>query len=259
MAKQIAGLCRLEGTFDQLTFYKMEGQYYVRVKSSLTSKRVKTAPEFQHTMLLAGLMARASKIGAQVYKALPPGWRQFWMYRSFTGEALLLLKHNPYTDEQVKQILWKCYVEYWEERKTIDPNNPVWQPKPKKIRKRRVYTEESWKRRIYRKDKYGRYKYPDLVKADKERIKREAKEATEAWAREREQKKQQYLAKEESQAVPTLLETVLTLTPCNQQTATYNPTHQPAMHNPLREWKLLNPPALIIEIDNTSRPFKSSA
>ena len=193
MAKQIAGLCRLEGTFDQLTFYKMDGQYYVRIKSSLSSKRVKTAPEFRYTMLLAGLMARASKIGAAIYKALPPGWRQHWMYRSFTGEALLLLKHNPYTDEQVKQLLWKTYVEYWEQHKTADPDNPIWQPKPQKIRKRRVYTEESWKRRIYRKDRYGRYKYPDLVKADKERIKREAKEA---WAKQLEEKKQQRLARE---------------------------------------------------------------
>jgi hypothetical protein len=124
MAKQIAGLCRLEGTFDEITFYKMDGQYYARKKSSLTSQRVKTSPEFKWTMALANIMGRASKIGSAIYKALPPGWRQFWMYRSFTGEAFILLNENPYTDEEVKQILWKCYVEYWEQIKAADPISP---------------------------------------------------------------------------------------------------------------------------------------
>ncbi|NII24017.1 hypothetical protein HB364_02920 [Pseudoflavitalea sp. X16] len=186
MAKQIAGLCFLEGTFDDLTFYKMDGQYYARAKSSLSSKRVKTAPEFRRTMRSAGRLARASKIGAHIYKALPPGWRQFWMYRSFTGEAFTLLKENAYTDEEVKQLLWKCYVEYWEQIKAVDPNNPIWQPKPQKIRKRRKYSEASIQRLLHRKDKYGRYKYPEYVKAEKQRIEREAREA---WAKKCEEKK----------------------------------------------------------------------
>ena len=125
MAQQIAGLCFLEGTFDQLTFYKMEGKYYVRVKSSLTSERVKTSPEFGWTMAYANLLGRASKIGSQIYKALPKSWRQFWMYRSFTGEAFTLLKDNPYTDEEVKQMLWKTYVEYWEQWEAANANNPA--------------------------------------------------------------------------------------------------------------------------------------
>ena len=189
MAKQIAGLCRLEGTFDQLTFYKMDGQYYVRVKSRLTSERVKTSPEFHRTMYLASLMARASRIGSQIYKALPPGWRQFWMYRSFTGEALLLLKYHRYTDQEAKQLLWKCYVENWEQQKAIDPDNPIFQPREKKIRKRRKYSEESIQRLLHRKDKYGRYKYPEYVKAEKERQEREAREAWAKYCEEREQKR----------------------------------------------------------------------
>jgi hypothetical protein len=203
MAKQIAGLCRLEGTFDQLTFYKMDGQYYVRVKSRLTAKRVKTSPEFKLTMVCANLLARASRIGSLIYKALPPGWRQFWMYRGFTGEAFTLLKKNPYTDEEVKDLLWKCYVEYWEQRKAIELDNPIWQPKPKKIRKRRKYSEESLKRLMYRKDKYGRYKYPDLVKADKQRI---ACEAKEAWAKECEDKKRIRLIKARNEAYTRLMD-----------------------------------------------------
>ncbi|NII28354.1 hypothetical protein HB364_24945 [Pseudoflavitalea sp. X16] len=183
MAKQIAGLCRFEGTMHGITFYKMDGQYYARAQSSLTSERVKTSDEFKWTMAYASLLARASKIGSQIYKALPPGWRQFWMYRSFTGEAFTLLKKNPYTDEQVKQILWKCYVEYWEQIKAVDPNNPIFQPKPKKIRKRRVVSLEAMMRK---RDKYGKPKYPELIKAEKER---KACEAKEAWIKKLEEKK----------------------------------------------------------------------
>ncbi len=162
MAKQIAGLCFLEGTFDDLTFYKMDGQYYVRVKSSLSSKRVKTSPEFKWTMINARLLARASKIGSAIYKALPPGWRQFWMFRSFTGEAFTLLKKNPYTDDQVMQLLWKCYVEYWEQQKAANPDDPIWQPKPVKVRKRRKYSIESILRK---KDKNGKsiWRDPEAV------------------------------------------------------------------------------------------------
>jgi len=146
MAKQIAGLCNFVGTIDDMTFYRMEGKYYARGKSSLTSKRVKTSPEFRRTMFNAGLLARASKIGRVIYKALPPRWRQYWMYRSFTGEALLLLKHNPYTEQQVTQMLWDCYVKYWEAIKAADPDNIIFLPVPVKIRKRRKYSPESLER-----------------------------------------------------------------------------------------------------------------
>jgi len=183
MAKQIAGLCFLEGTIDDLTFYKMDGQYYVRVKSSLSSQRVKTSPEFKWTMIYARLLARASKIGSAIYKELPPGWRQFWMYRSFTGEAFTLLKENPYTDDQVKQLLWKCYVEYWEQKKITNPISPsagggrgedIWQPKPTKVRKRRKYSNESLLRK---KDKYGKSIWKDKEAIEKRLEETEKKRA----------------------------------------------------------------------------------
>lgn len=70
MAKQ-SGERVLTGTYDNVTFYKMEGRYYARMKSSLTSKRVKKDPRFGRTMELAGLFGRANKIASAVYKVLP--------------------------------------------------------------------------------------------------------------------------------------------------------------------------------------------
>jgi hypothetical protein len=168
--KQIGGICYpLVKTIDDLVFYELCGEYYARKKSTLTGKRVKTSPEFRRTMVHANLLARASKIGATVYNALPPGWRQFWMYRSFTGEALILLQDNPYTDDEVKQLLWQCYVECWEQRKLIDPDNPIFQPKPKKIRKRRKYSDESIQRMLKRKDKNGKPKFIDPEEEERKR------------------------------------------------------------------------------------------
>lgn len=97
-------------TMHNLTFYCMHGRNFVRTKSSLTRKRVLRSAEFERTRYHAGLMAKASKIGSFVYNALPQYWRQGWMYRSFTGEALTLLKAGKKEDE-IQQILLQQYVE----------------------------------------------------------------------------------------------------------------------------------------------------
>ena len=97
-------------TMHNLTFYCMEGRNFVRTKSSLTRKRVLRSPEFERTRYHARLMAKASMIGSFVYNALPQYWRQGWMYRSFTGEALTLLKAGKKEDE-IQQNLLQQYVE----------------------------------------------------------------------------------------------------------------------------------------------------
>jgi hypothetical protein len=98
------------GTIGNINFYIVKGENFVRTKSSLTAKRVKSAKEFQKTMQNAGLLARASKIGSGVYSALPKYWRQFWMYRAFTGEAMMMLKKGM-TDAEALKELMRVYVE----------------------------------------------------------------------------------------------------------------------------------------------------
>src|ERR1700757_3395919 len=82
------------GTIGNLCFYFYRGENLVRTKSSLTGKRVKTDKKFKETMKNAGLLGKASKIGSEVYAALPASWRQHWMHRSFTGEAFTLLRQG---------------------------------------------------------------------------------------------------------------------------------------------------------------------
>lgn len=70
MAKQ-SGEHKITGTYDDITFYEMNGQHYAREKSSLTGKRVKKDPAFKRMMALAEIFACANKIVSMVYAKLP--------------------------------------------------------------------------------------------------------------------------------------------------------------------------------------------
>jgi hypothetical protein len=108
MPKQ-AGPIKIVGTIGILCFYRSDDEYYVRRASSLTRKRVKYDPRFHRTMMNARLLGRASKIASVVYKDLPKNFRQYWMYRAFTGEAMQLLKAGK-TDDEARETLWHVYA-----------------------------------------------------------------------------------------------------------------------------------------------------
>src|SRR3954453_13932114 len=98
MAKQ-AGPYDITGCYDNICFYKMEGNYYARSKSSLTRKQVKGDTRFKETMRFAGLLATASKIASKLYKELPKESKGVAIYRSLTGKVMQLLKEGKTTDE----------------------------------------------------------------------------------------------------------------------------------------------------------------
>ena len=82
------------GHFGNICYYRMYGNNYARAASSLSAKKVKTSKRFAKTRYYAFLMGKASKIGSVVYNELPSYWRQGWMYRAFTGEAVTMLKEG---------------------------------------------------------------------------------------------------------------------------------------------------------------------
>ena len=91
MAKQI-GKIKITGTIDELVFYKMNGAYYVRTKSSLNGKRIKKDPAFAKTMAYARLLAKASKIASKLYHMLAENEKGIKVYRKLTGEVMRELK-----------------------------------------------------------------------------------------------------------------------------------------------------------------------
>ena len=67
MAKQMGAL-QIRGTVGGICFYKMEGMYYARTKSSLSGERVKTDPAFEETMRYAKQMGQMGNKGTSDFR-----------------------------------------------------------------------------------------------------------------------------------------------------------------------------------------------
>jgi hypothetical protein len=91
MAKQ-AGPIKFTGTIDNICFYKMYGEYFVRRKSSLEGKRVKKDPAFKKTMQHAHLLAKASKIASEIYKNIKKEDKNIKTFREIVGKVMRELK-----------------------------------------------------------------------------------------------------------------------------------------------------------------------
>ena len=103
------GTHKLTGRVGAFVYYKSDGKYLVRAVSSLRGKQFKKDKRFRNTMMYAGLLARASKIGSAVYNAIPKDARMHTMYRAITGAAMKLLK-NGTPDKEALIQLRKIYL-----------------------------------------------------------------------------------------------------------------------------------------------------
>ena len=93
VAKQI-GATKFTGTIQNICFYKMEGQYYARQKSSLTGKRVKKDPAFTGTMQSANLLGSASKLASFIKRGFPKEEQSRELFRMLTGKVMRLMKEG---------------------------------------------------------------------------------------------------------------------------------------------------------------------
>lgn len=85
---------KLTGTVGTLCFYQREGNYYVRSKSSLCGKRVKSDPAFGATMWYAALLGKSARIASGIYKRLTAVQKLEWPYRKLTGQVMQLLRQE---------------------------------------------------------------------------------------------------------------------------------------------------------------------
>ena len=93
MAKQV-GHIKIIGTIDNLTFYEMDGEYYVRMKSSLTGKQFKTKKCFERSRRSAARFGAGNKIAGEVYRSLPDKKRVYALFCSLKSIAIALLKQG---------------------------------------------------------------------------------------------------------------------------------------------------------------------
>ena len=104
MAKQVGPYFISGGTVSDLTFYKMDGQYYVRQKSSLSRKRVLKDPKFKRTMENAGVFGKASKIAAKIYRSLDKETKDRNIYNKLTGMINRMLKEGKKEEEIISEL-----------------------------------------------------------------------------------------------------------------------------------------------------------
>ena len=69
MAKQ-KGINKITGTLNGITYYEMNGEYYQRNQSSLTAKKVKTAPEFKNSRKASNFFGIASTWGKIIRRGI---------------------------------------------------------------------------------------------------------------------------------------------------------------------------------------------
>ena len=103
MARQV-GPIKITGTIDGITFYRMDGVYYARMKSSLTAKKVKTHPNFALTRMYANWLGEASKMASQVYRALPEEERKYEMFCKLKTLAHKRVKEGAGREAILKEL-----------------------------------------------------------------------------------------------------------------------------------------------------------
>jgi len=106
MAKQ-AGPFYFTGTIDDVVFYKLGGNYYMRLKGEPTSgmrKRLKDPKHYPLLNLRKREFAQAGQLAKEVYRALPLKLRGHGVYGKLTGKAVRMLREGK-SAETVKTLL----------------------------------------------------------------------------------------------------------------------------------------------------------
>ncbi|MFT3824341.1 MAG: hypothetical protein QM731_10495 [Chitinophagaceae bacterium] len=109
MARQV-GPVKWERTIGDLTLYKLGDKWYARAKSSLSSKRVKTKPEFAKTREYAYRMGIAARLASMIYSQLHESWQLHEVYKKLTGLAMkkLNLGRDPnYILDDLEELMYE--------------------------------------------------------------------------------------------------------------------------------------------------------
>jgi hypothetical protein len=117
MAKQL-GAIKITGTIEGLTYYRMRGEYYVRMKSSLTKKRFFKDRAFEGSRRSALLLAKASSLASRFYQTLSEEKKVKGVFNEITGRVKLLLKQGKEETQIIELLQQQCFY-YPIERKEV--------------------------------------------------------------------------------------------------------------------------------------------
>ena len=105
MARQ-EGIIRLTGTVGSVTYYKMNGEYHARLKSSLTGKKFWKHKAFEASRRSCRRFALGNHLASQVYRQLPPEKRLYSIFCQLKTAAIHYIRLG-YSSEQTNERLQK--------------------------------------------------------------------------------------------------------------------------------------------------------
>ena len=110
MAKQ-AGDFFIEGTVDDLTFYRMCGDYYVRTKSSLTGKRFWKDTAFGGSRKSCSRFAKGNRLASRVYAMIEEDKRVYQLFCFLKRRSIQLLKEG-WSIQEAEELLIDYLIEF---------------------------------------------------------------------------------------------------------------------------------------------------
>ena len=102
MAKQAEGF--IVGTIDDITFYKMYGHYYARMKSSLTGKKFWKHRSFEGSRRSCNRFGKGNRLASLVYNEIAEGERKYEMYCLMKKTAIALIKAGCDDEAVIDQL-----------------------------------------------------------------------------------------------------------------------------------------------------------
>jgi hypothetical protein len=108
MARQL-GPIYLEGTIDDITFYKMKDGYYAKKKSKVSpsvKKQMRDPRYYQLLQMRRSAFRKASQLASQVYRTLPRATRELAWYRALVKVAIPLVWQAT-AEAAILEVLFK--------------------------------------------------------------------------------------------------------------------------------------------------------
>ncbi len=100
------GPIKIKGTIAGLTYYQMDGDHFVRRKTSLNKAKIKNDPAFANSRKASEAFGQAAAIAGSVYHTLPKEKRKKGVIGKLTGIANKLLREGK-SEEEVREVLGK--------------------------------------------------------------------------------------------------------------------------------------------------------
>jgi hypothetical protein len=85
MPKQLG--IKLSGTFHDITFYSVKGNFLAKNKSSLNAKKIKTHPSFRVFRERSKQFAEATQIASRIYRLYPKEKRKSGVFQKICAKV----------------------------------------------------------------------------------------------------------------------------------------------------------------------------